>query len=226
MASGCVNCGTSHDLRTDCPGSVTTMGPERRSAHVRVRTERGIETVRVLIAPSPGGWRARIASDPNVLWTVPGGRSTLKFWGGSPQEVEKRAIEFIEDHFARRSSRGSAGDAAPEARQSASLGRPLRSASFAKRKPARLPVRYGAARPAELGATANLSEEGMFITSRSPLNAGIPIRVHVEIRGASVQVSGLVMWSRRWPESGRPAGMGVRLLCPPPAYCSFVESLP
>jgi hypothetical protein len=226
MASGCVNCGTLHDRRTDCPGTITAMGPERRSASVRVRTERGIETVRVLIAPTPGGWRARIASDPNVLWTVPGGRSTLKFWGGSPQEVEEQAIEFIEEHCARRWSRGSAGAAAPETGQSASLGRPLRSAALAKRKPARLPARYGVARPSELGATANLSEEGMFITSRCPLNAGTPIRVHVEIRGASVQVSGLVMWSRRRPEPGRPAGMGVRLLCPPPAYCSFVESLP
>ena len=226
MTSGCGNCGTLHSGTTDCPGVIPAVGPERRGASVRVRTERGMESVRVLIARAPGGWRARIASEPNVLWTVRGGRTTLKFVGDSPEDVENRAIAFIEEHFSRRSPDARAEAASRETALPGSAARPPRGALFTSRKSARLPVRYGTARASDLGVTANLSAEGMFIVAQRPHGAGTPLTIHVEMRGVTVHVSGLVMWSRRCTEPGRPAGMGVRLLLPPTVYGSFIESLP
>ena len=225
MACGCGKSGTLHDDWNDGPGVIPAVGPERRGAGVRVRTERGMETVRVLIARIPGGWRARIVSDPNVLWTARGGRTTLKFLGDSPEDVEQRAIAFIEEHCARRWPGGPAETPGRTVVRMGAAVHPPRGLVFTSRKPVRLPVRYGDTRASDPGTTANLSAEGMFIESRRPLSPGTPLTIRMEIGGATVEVSGLVMWSRRGLEPGRPAGMGVRLLLPPPAYGTFVDSL-
>ncbi len=225
MEGGCACCGTLHDGTTNCPGVVPATGPERRGACVRVRTDHGFETIRVLVARAPGGWRARVLSEPNVLWTVGGGRTTLKFLGDSPEEVENRAVEYIREHLGRRRAGGPA-DAVPRPSPSPapSARRPACCAT-AGRKRVRLPVRFGAERATSLGSTDNLSPDGMFIASPSPLGEGTPLEIRVEALGAGVRVLGLVMWVRRRPEHGRPAGMGVRLLSPPPAYGRFVSSL-
>lgn len=59
-------------------------GPERHGWRVHVETSRGVEAIGVLVAPSGDLWRSRILTYPNVLWTAPGGRSTLKFLAPTP----------------------------------------------------------------------------------------------------------------------------------------------
>ncbi len=54
-------------------------GPEERRWQIAVETPRGIEGYGVLVAPSGNRWRARILTFPNILWTIPGGGTSIKF---------------------------------------------------------------------------------------------------------------------------------------------------
>jgi hypothetical protein len=76
-----------------------------------------------------------------------------------------------------------------------------------------------------LGSTADLSEEGMFISTPVPLDPGVSIVVHLELEGNTVPLRGLVMWNRVRREPGRPVGMGLRLVNPPPVYLRYVRTL-
>ena len=77
----CPICQTQHATRKDCPGEVLASGPERHGWRVLVRTPTRAEVYGVLIAESEDRWRARVVTYPNMLWSVPGGRGTLKFVG-------------------------------------------------------------------------------------------------------------------------------------------------
>ena len=77
-----------------------------------------------------------------------------------------------------------------------------------------------------LAATANLSVHGMFVATRAPADPGSSVRVNLELAGMPTRLEGLVMWTRQASERGRPAGMGLRLIHPPPAYADFVVALP
>lgn len=194
---------------------------------MRVRTARGTEDVGVLIARTRGRWRARIVTYPNVLWTAPGGRTTLKFVSDTAEEAERQAVAFIQGHCARRPSaaRGMLVQVATAAERFEFPAKPSSSNLAGKRWRVALPVRYGELRASDLGATANVSAEGMFIAAASPSEAGSPLRILVEVRGCTMHLRGLVMWSRRRPEGRRPAGMGIRLLLTPAPWASFVESI-
>src|SRR5260221_8463718 len=94
----CRVCGTEHQGPASCPGELPATGVERPGWRVQVETPFGHEAIGVLLAPSHEQWRARIVTYPNVLWTAPGGRGTLKFVGDTPEQAEARAIQFVEQH--------------------------------------------------------------------------------------------------------------------------------
>ena len=60
------------------------------------------EVYGILVAEAGEHWRARILTYPNMLWSIPGGRGTIKFVGASAQDAERQAIEFIREHCRKR----------------------------------------------------------------------------------------------------------------------------
>jgi hypothetical protein len=200
---------------------------------VTFETPNGIESYGILIAPSRDLWRARIITFPNVLWLVPGGGSTVKFAAGRPEEAERQAIAFIEDHCERkrylRRDQMVPLDAGALNPESAPGGKP-RAAGIPRdptptRKLRHLPVRFGTDRATMLGSTADVSEEGMFVVTPVPLETGVSVLLHLELEGTTVPLRGLVMWNRVRREPGRPVGMGIRLVSPPAVYIRYVQAL-
>jgi hypothetical protein len=231
----CSRCGTSHGPgRSSCPGDLHATEPERHGWRATAETPTGIEAYGVLLAPCEQGWRARILTYPNVLWTVPGGRVSMKFVAGTPREAEQRAVRFLEAHVARRGlllrkalepvepgpirleDHGSGKASVPDVRPGVPARRKLRS----------IPLLYGPTRPQVRAVTANLSETGMFITTERPLNPGSPIVVELETESCSVRVKGTVVWRRVKTAFGRLPGMGIRLEAPPPLYTQYVRQIP
>ena len=207
-------------------------GPERHGWRVHVETPRGVEAIGVLVAPSGDLWRSRILTYPNVLWSVPGTGTTIKFLADSAQKAERRAIEYVEDHVRRMGwLRRDGLEAVDVARIPVSA--PRRSGSRrsnarpqSARKMRCLPVRFGAERPATLAQTVNLSREGLCVATPSPLEPGETVRVNFDVHGHTITLNGFVVWQRERPALGRPMGMGLRLVDPPPVYTNFVASLP
>jgi hypothetical protein len=233
-APWCAVCHTRHAPGGDCPGELNATGAERHGWRVTVETATGIESYGVLVAPCRDLWRARILTYPNVLWLVPGGTTTLKFASKTPEEVERLAIAFIEEHCQQRGHKRrdqmvpmDAGPLSPEAAPASAAGtnpgtgrRPT-----APRRLRSLPVRFGPDRATMLGSTSDLSEEGMFIMTPVPLEPGTPILLHLDLVGTTVPMKALVMWNRIRREPGRPVGMGVRIDNPPQAFVNFVKTL-
>ena len=91
----CNVCCTRHDDGRSCPGDLLATDVERHGWRVSVFTEGRTEEYGVLVAPARGIWRARILTYPNMLWSVPGGRGTMKFAGDSAAEAERRARDYI-----------------------------------------------------------------------------------------------------------------------------------
>lgn len=210
-------------------------GPERHGWRVHVETPRGVEAIGVLVAPSGDLWRSRILTYPNVLWTAPGGRSTLKFLADTPQDAERLAIEYIGAHVQRMGWHRRDGlepvetAAIPEPALQAPgprRGRGTHARQQSRRKMKCLPIRFGAERPSTLAQTVNLSHEGMCVATPSPLEPGESVRMHLDIQGHTVTLHGFVVWQRARQQFGRPMGMGLRLTEPPAIYTNFVASLP
>jgi hypothetical protein len=97
----CSVCGSAHDELEICPGEVRATGAERAGWRVRIETPFGHQDIGVLLAPSYDRWRARIVTYPNVLWSAPGRRGTLKFVGDTLEQAEAQAIAFVERHVRR-----------------------------------------------------------------------------------------------------------------------------
>lgn len=214
----CSICFTWHRSTEDCPGDLRATGPEREGWRVHVETPHGTEAIGVLLAPSHERWRARILTYPNVLWLAPGGGGALKFHGSSAQEAESKAVAFVREHMRLR------GFQSQDPRTAA-------VAAMAPRVPAtprklrHLPVRFGIGRPSIIGATVNVSREGMFVSTEGPYDAGIPLRLRLDLDGLDLLLSGQVVWSRHRELAGRPLGMGIRLANPSPAYQRWVEMI-
>jgi len=224
----CRVCGTAHDPSAHCPGEFHATGIERPGWRVQLATPFGHESIGVLLAPSHDQWRARIVTYPNVLWSAPGGRGTLKFVADTAEEAEARAIRFIEEHLAARRYQRRAGStsvgAGTAVRRKAAAA-PTKYLAAAQRKASRLPVRFGPERALARGMTLNLSDDGMFVGVEKPEECGRSLLIHLELDGHTVPMRGLVMWNRERAEPSRPAGMGIRLSQPPALYHSFVASL-
>lgn len=226
----CPVCGTAHDEPRDCPGELRATGAERPGWRVHVETPFGHEAIGVLVAPSHDVWRARILTYPNVLWTLPGGRGTMKFIGATAEDAERSAVAYIEDHvrakgLLRRDALAPVA-AAPAAKSAPGEFLPRALKATSQRKVRSLPVRFGAERASTRGVTFNLSTEGMFVGAPDPPEDGRVLFIHLDVSGHTLPLRGLVMWSRPRGEAGRPVGMGIRLTDPPPFYRSFVAALP
>jgi Tfp pilus assembly protein PilZ len=224
----CAVCGGSHKTAQECPGELSSTGPERHGWRIAVDTPYGIETYGVLVAPSLDLWRARIITYPNVLWTVPGGGLTVKFAGNTPQEAEGYAVQFIEGHI---KARGYARRGTPDAPEVAGYGaealaRAVAAAGPALRKLRAIPVRFGSGSQLLSAMTGNLSESGLFVMTIAPFNPGTGLRVVIDLATGPMGLNGQVVWHRPLPVSGRPVGMGVRLISPPGPYREFVIELP
>jgi PilZ domain-containing protein len=224
--SVCFVCGSAHGDLEGCPGELRATGAERPGWRIRVETPVGHEEIGVLLAPSYDRWRARIVTYPNVLWSAPGRRGTLKFVGDTLEQAEAQAIAFVERHvkakrYARRD--GTALGQLETASRAASHARPGFAAAL--RKSARLPVRISLDRAVARGVTVNLSAEGMFVGVASPADDGQTLVIHLDMQGHTLPLRGLVMWSRPIAEPSHPAGMGIRLSNPTPIYQSFVARL-
>lgn len=225
----CSVCFTSHRSPADCPGELRATGPERHGWRVQVATPQGTEAIGVLVAPSNDLWRARILTYPNVLWLAPGGAGTLKFAGATAREAESKAVAFVREHMR---LRGFEPNDQMEpvtvlpflAERAGNRAAPPRI-PVAPRKIRNLPVRFGIERPSILGATINVSREGMYIGTDGPYDAGVPLRLRLDLDGLDLLLSGRVVWNRRRNEAGRPLGMGIRLASPSPAYQRWVEMI-
>lgn len=223
----CPVCQSRHASRKDCPGELLATGPERHAWRVQVRTATRTEVYGVLVAESGERWRARILTYPNMLWSVPGGRGTLKFVGDTAEQAEREAIEFIREHCRDRgyevADRSPAVESRPLDAEPAPAQQPRGSRS--PRHLRSLVVRYGPEKPDRLGMTADLSKSGLFIITDDPLPAGSDLKMLLELDRYSVPLLGKVAWRRAKAEQGRPAGMGVQLQTPPHVYARYVGTL-
>jgi hypothetical protein len=224
--SFCSVCGSLHGDLESCPGDLRATGAEKPGWRVRVETPFGHEEIGVLLAPSHELWRARIVTFPNVLWSAPGRRGTLKFVGDTPEQAEAQAIAFVERHIKAKSHqrRDLAAPAHPPiVSLAADSARPVFAAAV--RKSRCLPVRFSVEHAIARGVTVNLSAEGMFVGVVSPVEGGRTLLIHLDIHGHTLPLRGLVMWNRRRAERECPAGMGIRLSDPTSLYQSFVSGL-
>jgi len=182
----------------------------------------------VLIAPVARGWRARLLTYPNLLWSVPGGRSSVKFWATTPAEAEQQAITWARDVCRARAYRflGHAApvEAAPGPEPEA--GPELDAGAFPDRRFLRFyPIRFGVRTATERGLTANVSRDGLFLIADRPHPPGTRLKMMLELGPYSVPLAGEVVWARRTAEEARPAGMGVRLDAPASVYLRRLDEL-
>lgn len=219
LESFCTVCCTEHQRGQACPAGWRARGPEYHGWAVAVDALRGVELYGVLVAPTESAWRARIVTYPRSPWTVPGGRGPLKFLGSTAEEAEAKALELILRRCSQRGQLPRDGFGPWDHPDGPSPDRP------APRKRRSLAVRYGTAGPTTLSTTWDLSPSGMFVTAIAPSDPGTVFDVEIQIFDGVARMRGAVAWTRRLLEAGRPRGMGVRLLDPPPVYKMFVRSL-
>jgi hypothetical protein len=219
VSEWCATCCTRHTLTTRCPGDLIATGVEKPGRSVHASTPRGIECYTVMLAPSYDLWRARILTQPNVLWLVPGGRATVKFAAASRVAAEREAWEFIHAHCQAKGYTVRAAKATPIAAPRLQPNGP------APRKARFLPIRFGVGGPSEVAGTGNLSETGLFILTETPVRPGTRLRIVLEIDHRPVPMLGHVCWSRSQHYAGRAPGMGIRLIQPPRPYVNYVQAL-
>jgi hypothetical protein len=181
------------------------------------------------VAQAEGLWRARILTYPNVLWTVPGGRGTIKFVGRTAREAESEAIAFLREHVRARGytmrdevALAEPGQFDPE---EARLGLSRPFPPPAPRRIRFLPIRYGVREITEVGGTGNLSETGLFIITNTPEEEQTWLNMLLELAGDAIGLQGVVRWRNRRHHAGRSPGMGVQLKTPPPSYIDYIRSL-
>lgn len=221
----CAVCCTLHGRRETCPGPLDATGPESEIRRIRVFTGR-FESFGVLVAPVEDHWRARIVTLPRMLWSVPGRRDTIKFFGETRDEAERRAVAFIVEHCRSRGHRilnadeplhtaPAVTDTAPE--------QPL--VQREPRLPHSVPARFGARSVDHRARTADLSRSGLFLATGRPLPARTEIRIVLEVSPFEIPMRGTVAWSRIEAAEGKPVGMGVKLAVPPAMYLRYVDRL-
>lgn len=224
----CLVCCTNHPPQGQCPGVLRPSGPEREGWKTTVETPLGMQAYGVMLTPVGRRWRARILTYPNILWTIPGGGGTMKFLGRTAEEAERKAVMFIREHCGERAylvrDELEPADSEPVAAEAAGLPK-------GKRRPAAprfrrtLSVRFGQNIPTEAATTANLSEQGMFVSTVQPLAPGLLVGLMLQLEHCTVPLRGSVVWQRRRPRPGLPPGMGLQLLNPPDVYVRYIHAL-
>lgn len=223
----CQVCATRHEPGAGCPGELLATGKERYGRRITVLNEMREEVYGVLLAECGDSWRARILTYPNMLWSAPGVRGTIKFVGATPQDAESQAIAFIREHCRSRGLKILPRTAEVE---SAAIEREYAVAQNPKgardeRHLRTLNVRFGHPRPTVEARTSDLSTGGLFVTTDRPFSQGREVRLILEIQGYSIPLSGSVAWVRSKADQGRVPGMGVQLVKPPPIYVRIVRKL-
>ena len=176
----CAVCCTLHGRRETCPGPLDATGPESETRRIRVYTGR-FESFGVLTAPADRHWRARVVTLPRMLWSVPGRRDTIKFFGETREQAERSAVAFIVEHCRSRGHRILDPDeprhAAP-ASAGADSEQPL--VQREPRLPHAIPAKFGAKSVDHRARTADLSRSGLFLATGRPLPARTEIRIVLE----------------------------------------------
>ena len=223
----CTVCCTRHTPGRDCPGNLLATGPECHGRKFSVAQDNRLEYYGVLIAEAGDYWRARIFTYPNMLWSVPGARGTIKFAGATATEAEAQAVEFLREHCEQR--RYSMQDAADDpqagqveeenADQAAAKGRRQ------ERHPCKVPVRFGEEKATQVATTANLSKGGIYLATDKPIAKGKRVRMLLDVQAYTIPLVGTVAWVRLKEEPGKPKGMGVQLQQPPALFQRYVEEV-
>jgi Tfp pilus assembly protein PilZ len=224
----CAVCCTRHGPRGACPGNLLATGPERHAHKFAVAHADGrLEYLGVLIAESGDLWRARLFTYPDMLWSVPGGRGTVKFVGATAREAGALAIEFLREHCATRRATMQEALVEPPVGvvDQENADRLAPKSGREERHPCKVPVRFGEDKATQAATTANLSAGGVYVATDKPLGKDRPIRMLLEVRQYTIPLVGTVAWVRRKEEAGKPRGMGVRLQHPPALYQRYVEEV-
>ncbi len=220
----CTICGTEHTRGQRCPGVLVASGPEAPAWRVTVETPRGMQGYAVMVAAVGERWRARILTYPNVMWTVPGGGSSMKFVGRTLDEAQQKAIAFIRLHCGERSYL--LHDDLEPVSDTVFKERVGRSQEILEPRYERnLHLRFGYSRPTMAATTLNISESGMFVSTPRPLAEGVLAGLLLELEYGKVPLRGSVIWKRTRPQLGRLPGMGLSLIRPPSMYVRYVQAL-
>jgi hypothetical protein len=196
-------------------------GPERYGRKLAALVGERQEVFGVLIAESGEHWRARILTYPRMLWSVPGARGPVKFAAGTPEEAERKALEFIREVCAERKYKILKGVPRTETGEVQAD----RSNPWDPRHAQHLVMRFGETKATEEGKTDNLSMGGLFVITSNPLAPGRKLRIALELESYTIPLTGKVAWARMRPDKDRPAGMGVQLDSPPAMYVRYVRKL-
>ena len=202
-------------------------GPERHARKFKVTQHKHVEYYGVLIAESGDLWRARIFTYPNMLWSVPGGRGTIKFAGATAAEAEAQAIEFLTEHCTdRRLTLQESDDEKPPGRvEKEQAARLSPRGGKEERHSRKVPIRFGEKKAERAGTTVNLSRTGIYIATANPIEIGKRVRMSLDIPEYTIPLTGTVVWVRINPIPGKPRGMGVQLQQSPALYRRYVAKV-
>ena len=219
----CTVCCTRHTPGRDCPGNLLATGPERHARKFAVAQKNRIEYYGVLIAEAGDYWRARVFTYPNMLWSVPGGRGTIKFVGATAKEAETQATEFLREHCEARKYTMQSADADPSVgKAETEKENPLFKE---ERRPCKVPIRFGEEKATQAATTANLSAGGIYLATDKLVEKGKRLRMLLDVQAYTIPLVGTVAWVRLTEEPGKPKGMGVQLHQPPALYLRYVEKV-
>ena len=224
----CSICQTRHTDPTKCPGELLATGPERHGLRIKVLARHRTEVYGILVAEAGEIWRARILTYPNMLWSIPGGRGTIKFVGESAQDAERQAIDFIREHCRERGFKLlEEQDPEVESQPCSSEASTLKSPQGSKeaRHLRSLVIRFGENKAENAAMTSDLSAGGLFIVTDRPLPEGRSLKMLLSMDSYTIPLLGKVTWVRSKAEQGRPVGMGVRLLSPPGLYIRYIRTV-
>ena len=145
----------------------------------------------MLIAEAGDYWRARVFTYPNMLWSVPGGRGTIKFAGATAKEAGTRAIEFLNEHCeARRCTMQEAAIESPVGQVEKENADPLSpQGGREERHPCKVPIRFGEERSTQAATTANLSTGGIYLATDKPLKKGQHVRMLIDVQDYSIPLT-------------------------------------
>ena len=218
----CTVCCSQHGQFRACPGLVETGGPERVGRHFVADRSVGSETYEVLLAQAGELWQARIVTVPGIPWRVPGCPRPVKFFDPSAVESERKAVLHILRHCRSNvievreveSGASPTADDHPTSRR-ASATRPKRP----------MTALFGDVAPTWPATVAELSDSELRLETARPAAKGQRVRVALQFDHYRIPLDGVVVWSRRRPDRGQPAGMGIELDDPPFVYRKLVASL-
>lgn len=96
-----------------------------------------------------------------------------------------------------------------------------------KRMLKRVPVKYSFGEVESVGVISNLSKSGLFIKTRKPFCAGVPVKLFFETdEKHPVKLIGVVARAIRKEIDHSRNGMGVHLISVPPIYDSVLNDRP